>query len=100
MITENNFRNFKGLNGISIANSQPKPEKYPVYGALQPGWPLVNAWKSGTISEEDYEVRYRKEVLDKLNKGQVKKDLDGNTILCWCTGKFCHRFIVMRWLIE
>lgn len=100
MINESNFRTFEGSNGISIANSQPKTKKYPVYKDLQPGWPLVNAWKEGKIDDEEYEVLYRKHVLNKLDKEKVRKDLDGKVILCWCTGNFCHRLIVMKWLKE
>jgi hypothetical protein len=100
MIKESNFRNFKGINGISIANSQPKPEKFEVYKPLQPGWKLVNDWKAGIISNEEYETIYRKQVLGKLNREKVIKDLDGKTLLCWCTGSFCHRFIVIKWLNE
>jgi len=100
MISEGNFFQFKGPNGMSIANNQPKWCKYPVYKDLCPGWKLVSDWKSHKITDEEYEIIYRKEILNKLDKEKVKKDLDGKTILCWCTGKFCHRFIVMRWLNE
>lgn len=97
-IKESNFYDFKGKNGISIANSQ--PSNFPVYKDLQPGWPLVNAWKRKEISNEEYEIRYRRDVLAKLNKEKVKADLEGKTILCHCQGDFCHRFIVLKWLKE
>jgi len=98
MISESSFRNFKGKNGISIANSQPKGCNFPVYKELQPGWPLVNGWKRGEISNDEYVERYHRDVISKLDKEKVRADLEGKTILCWCEGDFCHRFIIMEWL--
>ncbi len=98
MISENNFFEFRGTNGISIANSQPRHCHYQVYKPLMPGWNLVNAWKKGEIDEKKYTEIYTKEILEKLDKEQVKKDLEGKTILCWEKTGFCHRHIVMEWL--
>lgn len=42
---------------------------------------MVNAWKKGEISNEEYEIIYRRDVLSKLDKEKVKKDLDGTSIL-------------------
>ena len=103
MITEKSFSEYArngSKNGISIANSTPSWCKVEIYKDLQPGWKLVNAWKKREISNKEYEIIYRKEVLSKLDKEKVKKDLDGKVILCWCNGNFCHRFIVIKWLGE
>ncbi|MDI7268516.1 MAG: DUF488 family protein, partial [Myxococcota bacterium] len=69
---------------------------------LRPSWKLVEAAKSGTITNDEYERRYRAEVLDGLDPAVVRRELgDDAILLCWeRPGAACHRRIVARWLEE
>ncbi|MBI5502881.1 MAG: hypothetical protein HY907_21735 [Deltaproteobacteria bacterium] len=63
---------------------------------------MVQAAKSGAISNDEYESRYRAEVLDGLDPAAVRRELgDDAILLCWeRPGAPCHRRIVARWLVE
>jgi uncharacterized protein (DUF488 family) len=61
----------------------------------------LNAWKNKQITWEEYEDRYKKEVLNKLDVHQVAKDLMGKLCLCWEKDfSRCHRNLVRCWLKE
>ena len=55
---------------------------------------------------EEYEERYRSEILSRLNPHEVVKDLHalyGRKVALLCfeaAGKFCHRHIVAKWIEE
>lgn len=67
--------------------------------ALNPPEFLLFGYKSGNISETEYEQIYYEQVLSKLNAHDVYEKLKGKVILCYCgKGKFCHRNIVLKWL--
>jgi len=92
----------------SVANSQPEPQLYRCKKFLAPPWPLVHGYKDGHISEDSFTVQY-KHHLDGLGKYavidleyDVKRAGDGNIVyLCWEPyGEFCHRHILVDWMIE
>jgi hypothetical protein len=94
-----NYRKFpKGIHAVSIARFPPKGSIYPRYDDLIPSLELLNGYKNGTISENQYVEKYN-EQLSKLNPNKVGKELDGTILLCYeKSGKFCHRNLVSDWL--
>ena len=91
-------------NGVSIARGN----KYwdgPTYPALFPTWDIIKRAHDKTITKEDYETIYYKEVLSNLDPSTVASDLENKILLCYETiadietGKaFCHRHMVAEWL--
>ena len=69
--------------------------------ALAPTWDILSDYKRGLIGEEEYERRYKREVLSQYDPKRVAEILDGKILLCYeSPGKFCHRHIVAEWLKE
>jgi uncharacterized protein YeaO (DUF488 family) len=89
-------------HAVAISRGVPRWFKGRVYDPLRPSWNLVEAAKSGTITFEEYERRYRAEVLDGLDAAAVRRELgDDAILLCWeRPGAPCHRRIVARWFEE
>ena len=78
-----------------------------VYPPLFPTWDIILRAHNNTITKEEYERVYRKEVLDKLDPAKVYADLDGKILLCYektadieAGTSFCHRYMVAQWLTE
>ena len=96
------YKCYKGKsNGVGISLSAPSFWNGPDYPKLAPSSHLLYAIKSGTIDEIEYEKRFRKEVLAKLDPMKVYEDLKDNVLLCWePAGEFCHRRIVAAWIHE
>ena len=98
-----NGKSFKSrnLNGVSIARSSRYWD-----GRTYP--PLFPTWEMIKLEDRiEYEIMYRRDVLDKLDPQKVWDDLGEDAILL-ChesaanieKGDFCHRHIVARWLEE
>ena len=98
IVGNSTFFAYKGNDGISIAMTQPRGCNYPVYKDLQPGWKILNLWKAGKLTENEYIKMYKEEVLEKLNLTKVREDLKGKVLLCWEPMGFCHRFIAQNWI--
>ncbi len=99
MVLIDNFFDYKGNKGMSIAMSCPKWFKGPCYKPLMPPWSLISAYKSGQINSARYTEIYKKDVLSKLDKNIVKRELEGYVLLRWEKGTgFCHRYLVKEWL--
>lgn len=90
---------------ISIAGRKPEGVDIIEYKKLSPSWSILSElkYKGGTI--ENYIERFRKEILGKLNKEEVLKELEelsgGRDIALCCyekPGDFCHRYLVEEWL--
>lgn len=72
---------------------------------LSPTWSLVNDYKSGEISEDEYTEEYLKLIgrrwsiatdhtKDKFNKMNA-------ILVCYCpSGTFCHRYIAADFLVK
>lgn len=102
MIYTSNFKT-SGTNpdAVSIARWPPKSYKGPAYPYLFPPAEIITSHKKQFIGDQEYERRYREQVLDKLDPSTVIQQLQGKILLCWClTGQFCHRVIVARWIRE
>lgn len=92
---------------ISISNSIPKGINYEIMklSLLVPDWDLVNRYKLGKISEEEYEVNYvqqlnsHKKSILKLIDGISNSNKKDTLLLCWeSPDKFCHRHIFSKWI--
>lgn len=87
---------------VSIALKAPPWFRGPSYPALAPPADLLAAWKAKKITWAEYDARYWREVLAKLNAFRVYNDLTtfgGDVILCcWeSPGAPCHRLLVATW---
>lgn len=73
---------------------------------LSPTWSLVDGYKRGAISREEY-TRLYLELLDyraatSKPAGQIVDQLpEGAVLLCYeRTGSFCHRHLAAEWLMK
>ena len=89
-------------NAIAISRGVPRWFKGRIYDPLRQPWKRVEAAKSGKVTNEEYERRYRAEVLGGLDPAVVQRELGDDVILlCWeRPGAACHRRTVARWLEE
>lgn len=86
---------------VSIAIYPPKGVAVPSFPQLFPTSSILRAYKNMVISDQQYETRYKEEVLSKLNPSEVAKKLAGKVLLCYEKPEnFCHRHIVAAWLAE
>lgn len=86
---------------VSISLGIPTGFNGRIYRKLNPSQSLLSAYKSGRITETEYAEIYYNETLNKLDPFEVYNDLKGKVLLCYCgKDKFCHRHIVLEWLID
>lgn len=68
---------------------------------LAPSEELLNGYKSGKITEDEYRKIFKKEVLDKIDSKKLYMKYKNKVLLCTCkTGKFCHRHLISEKLKE
>jgi len=107
------FSRYTGDNGVAICRCAQRDFKGPTYSDLKPDKETFNLIKAGHIDQAEYEERYRRNTLMKLDPQKVYNDLKGKVLLCWekpifdTDGKiinkgsgFCHRHIVSKWIAE
>ena len=89
-----NFRSYNGDNGIAICLYPPLTWIGPQYINLAPDKESFFLKKSGQIDEKQFEERYRKNILDKLDPQEIYNTFKDKVLLCWePEGQFCHRKI-------
>ena len=99
MITESNFFDYRGDKGVAISVTVPRWYKGRRYHLLAPTSSLLFLWKNGHLEEDDYLHLYHADVLSRLDKEKIRKDLGEDAVLlCWERTGFCHRHIVVDWL--
>ena len=100
-------------NALKVQISMSKPDGFAVHvnwKRVAPQWNgLLGPHKRGEIDDEeytrryerDYLYRYRDEIVNEMN-WLVRKAAGHDIVLfCWCgQDKFCHRFILQRFLNE
>lgn len=88
-------------NAVSISRSS-RWFKGRRYLRLAPSRDLLTKYLAGVISETEYAIEYNRDVLDKLDPGEVAYVLGSDAVLlCWeAPGRFCHRRLVAAWLEE
>lgn len=92
----------KNRHAVSISRFTPKWfEADEEFKNLAPSIKLLNDYKNGRVTEEDYERIYREETLSKLDPSDIAKRFKNSILLCYeKEGDFCHRQIVSNWLNE
>lgn len=68
-----------------------------------PGWSMVKGLKNGSMTEEEYEQRYREMMLDGWHKHreiwETLLNMEQVTLVCFCApGAFCHRMLLVSYL--
>lgn len=92
-----------GGDPLSYAISASVPPYYngKTYNALRPEWNMVDAFKKGNISEDQYAKLYI-DLLEwrKITPERIIEDLpDGAILLCYeVAGQFCHRRVLAAWI--
>lgn len=92
-----------GLTPISIARWTPSWFKGECCLELSPQATLLSDYKSGTVSEAEFEERYTKTLSSMDVLASVEKAAGGRDIILCCFEKpdaFCHRHILSRHLRE
>jgi len=100
-----------GLIPISIAGRCPDYYTGLQYRKLAPKYSFFIAYKNKYITSDQYKDRYNEEILNKLDKKEVLKDLHdlvgdaskNSDIILLCyekPGDFCHRRLVAKWLSD
>lgn len=98
-----NYRKFpKHKKKISISRFTPHWFEADIEAKeLAPSTKLLNDYKNGSVSEIEYEKRYREETLSKLNPEEIYKKYENGIFLCYEKSEdFCHRQIVNKWFQE
>ena len=104
MITTSYFAMAKYIkNPLSISNMTPAWYKGNALKMLAPPFQLIEMFKSGYISEKDFTIDFKEQVLAPLNPKDVYSYIvdkfgDDATLLCYeKSGDFCHRRLVAQW---
>lgn len=89
---------------VSISSMKPSWYDGPEVRMLAPPFFIVEAYKSGYLSEANYIKDYTENVLKPLNQKDVYDYIvsafgEDASLLCYeKAGEFCHRRIVAKWL--
>lgn len=88
---------------ISIALSSPSWFKGYSWKIFKPTWDILNEYKSSG-DKDRYTRRFKKEILDKIDKNALIKLLNSSNkavyLTCWEETGFCHRQLVANYLKE
>ena len=105
MITTSYFAREKSIsNPVCISQVKPGWSKSKEYKKLAPPWNLVDRYKKGLVTTQQYTQEYTFLVLSRLNPLEVLNEIktvfgEDATLLCYeKAGDFCHRRIVAAWL--
>lgn len=94
----------EGLIPVSIARKTPYWFNGDSYIILAPKYTLINDYKNGTITEEEYTIRYNKWLSCLVPEHVIEElssfgDLDKIVLCCYeKPTDFCHRHLVSKWL--
>lgn len=89
-------------NAVSIARTVPRVYMGKKCEILAPKFSLLDAYKAGQITEEEYTNIYNNTVLEPL-KDKIKELYyetlgEDSILLCWEKyTEFCHRRLVAKW---
>jgi len=98
-----NYRKFPiGRKKVSISRFPPKWFEADIQASeLAPSSTLLMDYKNGKVTDEEYEVIYRRETLSKLDPAVIYAKYKDAVFLCYeSDSDFCHRQIVTDWLRE
>lgn len=95
------YKRYTGSEGVSISIYPPNGFSGIQFLSLAPDKDTFYAKKNNEIDEEEFERRYRKNTLSKLNAEDIYKRFRNSVLLCWePPGTFCHRRIIASWIQE
>jgi len=95
------FKYYTGDDGVAICLYPPIDWADLRFPALAPSKEMFYEIKHGEITKEQYEKRYREEILSQLDPRQIYNMFKNNVLLCFeDPGEFCHRRIVAAWIRE
>lgn len=97
-----------GLYPVSIARYNPKGINIFTWSAVAPSEDILRDYKSGKITEIEYDFRYRlqlqnRNILEDLYfiDSKVPKEYKGIVFCCYeKSGTFCHRYILAEYIDE
>lgn len=97
-----------GLYPVSIARYNPKGMNIFTWSAVAPSEEILRDYKSGKITEIEYDFRYRlqlqnRNILEDLYfiDSKVPKECEGVVLCCYeKSGAFCHRHILAGYIDE
>lgn len=97
-----------GLYPVSIARYNPKGMNIFTWSAVAPSEDILRDYKSGKITEIEYDFRYRlqlqnRNILDDLSfiDSKIPKNYKGVVLCCYeKSGTFCHRHILTEYIDE
>jgi len=98
--TSNFAKSASDPNAISIARGRPKFYEGRQFWPLCPYKKHLEMWRTGNMSPDEWDLMYKRDVLDVLDVDVVAKQLgDGAVLCCWeAADDYCHRFQVAKWL--
>lgn len=103
-----NHRKWRGkmITEYQISNTKPKwyTQDVDKYKPVIPPWDIVDGYKSGRITEAQFEERYLNQ-LNSLSTDDITRlkafNSDEAILLCWeKADQFCHRHILRKFLNE
>lgn len=97
-----------GLYPVSIARYNPKGMNIFTWSAVAPSEDILRDYKSGKITEIEYDFRYRlqlqnRNILEDLYfiDSKIPKEYNGIVLCCYeKSGTFCHRYILAEYIDE
>lgn len=97
-----------GLYPVSIARCNPKGMNIFTWSAVAPSEDILRDYKSGKITEIEYDFRYRLQlqncnILEDLSfiDSKISKEYKGIVLCCYeKSGTFCHRHILAGYIDE
>lgn len=95
------FANTRGIpftKLVSIARKTPPGFNGLVASELAPPWDLVQAFKAGKISIEEFIYVYHDKILKRLDPNDICNKYAGKVLCCYEKNTFCHRQLVLLWL--
>lgn len=92
----------EGLTPIAISGTVPSFFKGAAWKWLAPKWQSFAEWKNGEMDNFQYSEKYIEEVLEKLDKEELRElilSVKDPVFICYeKSGDFCHRHILADWL--
>ena len=86
---------------VAISIGIPEGFNGDILRELNPSGTLLSKYKNGEISDKEYTKIYYEETLSKLNAKEIYNKIAGKCLICYCgKDKFCHRKLVLSWLID
>jgi len=95
------FRYYTGDDGVSVCLYPPIDWSGIQFINLAPDKQTFFEKKAGQMTNEEYEKRYKEEILSKLDPHKIYNMFKNNVLLCWEGERtHCHRRLIAEWIQE